>query len=203
MYDTMMKKLSTYLFLILFSFLTPSFADDIRDFEIEGMSIGDSLLDHLSKEEIITEIEKNKPQYNYLTEDFGEVYLRGKFEIYNHLVFFVKPNDKNYIIYDIRGVVFYDDDIEQCYVKQKEIIEEFSLSYKNTRKEEEKFVFPWDPTGKSISRYTSFFFDSGDEISVACAEYEKSLKIENNMVDNLQVQISKKVIADWMRKHIN
>ena len=198
-----MKKLSTYLFLILFSFLTPSFADDIRDFEIEGMSIGDSLLDHLSKEEIITEIEKNKPQYNHLTEDFGEVYLRGKFEIYNHLVFFVKPNDKNYIIYDIRGVVFYDDDIEQCYVKQKEIIEEFSLSYKNTRKEEEKFVFPWDPTGKSISRYTSFFFDSGDEISVACAEYEKSLKIENNMVDNLQVQISKKVIADWMRKHIN
>ncbi len=47
-----MKKLSTYLFLILFSLSAPSFADDIRDFEIEGMSIGDSLLDYFSEEEI-------------------------------------------------------------------------------------------------------------------------------------------------------
>ena len=55
-----MKKLSTYLFLILFSFSAPSFADDIskvEDIEIEGISIGDSLLKHLSKEEIIKEIE--------------------------------------------------------------------------------------------------------------------------------------------------
>ena len=47
-----MKKLSAYLFLILFSFSAPSFADDIRDFQIEGMSIGDSLLDYMSKDEI-------------------------------------------------------------------------------------------------------------------------------------------------------
>ena len=47
-----MKKLSTYLFLILFSFSAPSFADDISDFEIEGISIGDSLLDYMSEEEI-------------------------------------------------------------------------------------------------------------------------------------------------------
>ena len=44
-----MKKLSTYLFLLLFSFQTSSWADDIRDFQIEGMSIGDSLLVFLSK----------------------------------------------------------------------------------------------------------------------------------------------------------
>ena len=47
-----MKKLSTYLFLILFSFSAPSFADDIRDFQIEGISIGGSLLDYMSEEEI-------------------------------------------------------------------------------------------------------------------------------------------------------
>ena len=35
----------------------------------------------------------------------------------------------------------YDDNIEQCYVKQKEIVEEFALSYKNARKEEGKFVY--------------------------------------------------------------
>ena len=48
-----MRKLCNYLFLILFSFSAPSFASDISDFQIEGISIGDSLLNHLSKEEII------------------------------------------------------------------------------------------------------------------------------------------------------
>ena len=82
-----MKKLSTYLFLVLFSFSALSYADDISEYEIEGISIGDSLLDHLSKEEIITEIEINKPVYNHLNDDFGEVYLNGNFDTYNILSF--------------------------------------------------------------------------------------------------------------------
>ena len=82
-----MKKISTYLFLILLCFSASSFAEDISEFQIEGISIGDSLLNHLSKEEIITEIEINKPSYNYLNDDFGEVYLRGNFDTYDRLSF--------------------------------------------------------------------------------------------------------------------
>ena len=198
-----MKKLSIYLFLVLFSFSASSFADDISDFQIEGISIGDSLLDHLSKEEIITEIEVNKIGYDYLTDEFGEVYLEGNFEIYDVLSFFVKPNDKNYIIYDMRGVISYDDDIEQCYAKQKEIVEQFSLLYGNTRKEEHDFTFPWDSTGKSHVLNITFTFNSGDVITVSCAEYEKNLKIKNNLQDSLSVAISKKEVEYWLRTHIN
>ena len=46
-----MKKL-LLIFVLLFSFQSLTKADDIRDFEIEGMSIGDSLLDYFSEEEI-------------------------------------------------------------------------------------------------------------------------------------------------------
>ena len=192
-----MKKLSAYLFLILFSFSAPSFADDISEFQIEGISLGESLLDYMSREEIITEIKINKPAYDYLTDEFGEVYLFRKFEIYDHLSFFVKPNDKNYIIYLIKASLVYDDNIKQCYAKQKEIVEEFSVLYKNTRKVEETAVFPWDPTGKSNTRYVQFIFDSGDAITVSCKEYEKSLKIKNNWKDALSVEISKKEVEDW------
>ena len=69
-----MKKLSTYLFLILFSFSAPSFADDISDFEIEGMSIGDSLLDYFSEEEIKKEIEKRKYMYRSRSAKFRGTY---------------------------------------------------------------------------------------------------------------------------------
>jgi len=199
----LMKKLLGILVLTLLFISAPSYADDIRDFEIEGMSIGDSLLDYLSKEEIITEIEHNKPTYNYLTEDFGQVYLYDKFETYYAVSFFVKPSDKNYTIYHIRGVIKYDDNIKQCYAKQKEIVEEFSVLYKNTRKVEDTAVFPWDPTGKSTTRYTEFIFDSGDIIMVSCYKYEKSLKIKNNWADNLSIAISKKEVSDWMENHIN
>ena len=92
-----MKKLSTYLFLILFSFSAPSFADDIRDFEIEGMSIGDSLLDYFSEEEINNGIRK---LHIYNDDSFYDV------EIYNldlsaefvNLSFSLKKNDKLYNI---------------------------------------------------------------------------------------------------------
>ena len=47
-----MKRLSLYLFLILFTLQAPSLADDISDFQIEGMSIGDSALDYFSEQEI-------------------------------------------------------------------------------------------------------------------------------------------------------
>ena len=38
--------------ILIFSFQSWAKGDDISDFEIEGMSIGDSLLDYFSKNEI-------------------------------------------------------------------------------------------------------------------------------------------------------
>ena len=198
-----MKKLSTYLFLILFSFSAPSFADDISEYQIEGISIGDSLLDHLSKEEIITGIERTKPGYNYLTDEFGEVYLFRKFEIYDRLSFKVKPNDNNYIIYSIKGSISYNDNIKECLIKQKEIVKEFSVLYKNVRKDEKTYKFPFDPTGKSKTHNISFSFDSKDKIRVSCTEYEENLKIKNNWADSLQVVIQTKEITAWFSNRID
>ena len=198
-----MKKLSTYFFLIFFSFSTFSFADDISDFQIEGITIGDSLLDHLSKEEIITEIESNKPTYNYLTDEFGEVYLSGNFDTYERLSFFVKPKDKHYTIYSVYGSISYDDKLEQCFAKQKEIEKEFSSMYKNAKKREITLEFDWDPTGESVSHNIQFFFDSGDYSEINCTKYKQSFKNEYGWKDSLQVIIGTKEILDWFSKPIN
>ena len=47
-----MKKFLATLILIL-TLQTSSWADDIRDFQIEGMSVGDSLLDYFDESEMI------------------------------------------------------------------------------------------------------------------------------------------------------
>ena len=92
-----MKKLSTYLFLVLFSFSTPSFGDDISKFQIEGMSIGDSLLDYFSKKQIIN----NKVDYSYKNNDFYAVKFDNLIssETYDGGEVYLKTNDENYIIY--------------------------------------------------------------------------------------------------------
>ena len=69
-----MKKFLAILILIL-TFQTPSWADDIRDFQIEGMSIGDSLLDYFSEEEI----KKNEVNYyNSETKNLCKVINKNK-----------------------------------------------------------------------------------------------------------------------------
>ena len=59
-----MKRLLLIL-ILTFSFQTLTKADDIRDFLIEGMSVGDSLLDFFSKNQI-----ENKGVYLYVVEFF-------------------------------------------------------------------------------------------------------------------------------------
>jgi len=198
-----MKKLFLYAFLSLMFSSAPSFTDEISEYQIEGISIGDSLLDHLSKEEIITEIKINKPSYNYLNDDFGEVYLFGNFDTYDRLSFRVKPKDKHYTIYSIKGSISYDDKLEQCFAKQKEIEKEFSSMYKNAKIWKDTLEFDWDPTGESVTHNIYFDFYAGHSISVNCTKYKKSLKIENNWSDSLQVIIDTIEVKDWFNNVIN
>ena len=93
-----MKKLSTYLFLIFFGFSAPSFADDISDLQIEGMSIGDSVLDYFTEEAIKKNTSKEVSEVR--TKKFYDVNLfeLSHFETYDIVQITLKFNDKNYKI---------------------------------------------------------------------------------------------------------
>ena len=81
-----MKILLT-LFVLLFSSSVVS--EDISDFEIEGMSIGDSLLEHMSEDEIISGIEESKKLYTHKSKNFSEIYLFNETDNYNYLSFII------------------------------------------------------------------------------------------------------------------
>ena len=112
----LMKKLSTYLFLILFSFSTSSFADDISEFQIEGISIGDSLLNYMSEEEI-----KENVGYVYPDKKFTISVYKISTKIYDMGVGIeYKSKDKKYKIHGVQGRVSFMN-IEDCYEKQDEM----------------------------------------------------------------------------------
>ena len=92
-----MKKLSIYLFLILFGFSAQSYADDISDFEIGGISIGDSLLEHMSKEDIIKNI---NDVYKYIDEKkfmVSAFYPNSVSSNYEFIQITFKINDDKYM----------------------------------------------------------------------------------------------------------
>ena len=128
-----MKKLSIYLFLILFSFQTLSLSSGIKDFEIEGISIGDNLLDHYTLKEI-----NNAYVYKYKNDEFRYYILDVRSgTTYDYLQITVKSIHKNVIkpsdklkIHSVAGIIRYKFNIDDCYPVQNRIKEELDLFFK-------------------------------------------------------------------------
>ena len=196
-----MKKLSTYLFLVLFSFQTSSWADDIRDFQIEGMSIGDSLFDHFSEEKI----KKIKKYYYPGSDRFFRINIKKpNMEIYESLQFHLKSNDKNYKIYSISGLIFFremKDNMNKCNKIKKEIVNEIKNLAKNTKMDDEGVIkYDRDKSGKSKHDTVYFDFISGDYIKVGCIDYTNEFSEKmGGWFDNLRVSVNFKEYSDWLQ----
>ena len=97
-------------------------ASDISEFEIEGMSVGDSLLKFISKKSIEDEI-ANKQTSVYYNNDYVSILLkdmRGKLSIYDDIKAVIKPNDQSYKIYALEGILDFSN-IDECHKNQLEI----------------------------------------------------------------------------------
>ena len=191
-----MKKLSTYLFLLLFSFQTSSWADDIRDFQIEGMSIGDSLLDYFSKKEI-----KDNTSINYYTNNkYTSVEFFGlpAFKIYDTVGFNYKTDDKKYIIDAIRGVLFCEKNIEKCNKKQKEIDLELSKMFKKSQREVEKGKHSADKSGKSTTSHINFWLISGDVVTIELIDWSEKITNKKGWTDNVSVSFRAEEFNDFL-----
>ena len=164
-----MKKLFTCLFLILFSFSVPSFADDIQDFEIEGMSIGGSLLDYMSEEEIRENVVSVYPDKKFtisVYKNSTEVYDSGVGSTY-------KSKDKKYKIHGVQGRVSFMN-IEDCYEKQDEVEKEISSMFKETKKKNWgilKLHLQGDAAEESTYKPITFDFNDGATLMINCYYY--------------------------------
>ena len=101
-------------------------ADDISDFEIEGISVGDSLLDHYSINEI-NEALKN-PSY-YKNKIFVEIFVNYKGSEFDYLQVALQTNDKTFIIEKIMLVKDFTNKIQEC-KKFKEKLKQNKRQYK-------------------------------------------------------------------------
>ena len=162
-----MKKFLLILILI-FSFQSWTKADDISDFEMEGMSIGDSLLDYFTEEEILA----NKPnwfknnEYSIANDLYSE-----NFETYIVVQAAYKTKDKKYILEGLEGYKFFDN-VKECFKIQDNIINELNVLFKHLHKSEKNTFEHQAPDDKSILPSLSYYFENGDKVMVGCVDRE-------------------------------
>ena len=196
-----MKKLSTYLFLILFSFQTVSWADDIRDFEVEGMSVGDSLLDHEDEESII--------KYSVNIYDIDEYYVFVNYfdhsSNYDGYQVHYKKNDKKYIIVALQGTKIFKNNIDECYDLRKKIVSEVKELFINAETQDGTGIHDGDPSGKSMITYTRFYINKDskfEDLQIGCTDWADGLKFSDgsNATDKLTVTITTDEYFEFLKR---
>ena len=187
-----MKKLLGILVLGLL-LITPSQADDIRDFQIEGISIGDSLLDYTTKNKIETE-----KKYLYKNKKYFAFILRKpSFETFDSIQVHIEDNDEKFIIEGLEGMIFLPNKIKECKKKKKEVVKDLTDFFKNSYIKEDNVNHPYDETGKSKVYRTSFLVNPNDKylsIEVACFDWSNDLPF----YDKLTVNIKSDKLNDWL-----
>ena len=171
-------------------------ADDISDFEIESMSIGDSLLSHFTKEKIEKNIRPNVfERFSDKTFVLSEIQHDSKFEVYDTVQFIFKRYDKEFQIYGMTGGIWYEENISACYDKMKEISYSISTNINYVEKNEFNDVKLSNNLG--VYSGVSFFLDKGI-ISVHCYDWSEKTENEKNWVDNLRVNTKTDEFEDFL-----
>ena len=121
---------------LLFSLQSLSKANDISDFQIEGMSIGDSALDYFNKNELNNAYDI----HDYKNKTFRYYFLKYKdSETYEYLQITVKPSDKKFILHGIDGHIFYENNINECYKKMESVKKELTQVFNKISEDDEGY----------------------------------------------------------------
>ena len=189
-----MKRLLLILILTL-SFQSLTNADDISDFEIEGISIGDSLLDLFTKKEI----DSIDPTVYPGSQIFHDVPIDSdKFTTYDQVTYGLKKNDNQYIIYSLAGELYFSEDYENCLKKKKEIINSVSKLFSKQKRNDYKHVFKSIDDGKSFSEITDFDFLDKSSLRIYCTNWTSETEKKRNFTDMLSINSVSSEYIDWL-----
>ena len=190
-----MKKI--FLFVVLGLLLNGNvYANNIEDFELDGVSIGNSLLDYFSEEEIINNSEYLYENKKSFSKDIAAIYYYKNLKEYDVIQIDFKINDKKFEIVGLSGFVVYDNDLDGCYKKQEQIFKELKLFFKgvDTLKGDIE-DHPGYPIGEVKLKRFSFFLNENERSNLEIICFD-ALKLK----DRLSVSLKSLEFNNWMFK---
>jgi len=203
-----MKKI---LFLIILSliFSIPSSADDIREFQIENMRIGDSALAYFSE----AQLEDNEQGWhNYSYKEYSTALVPGK-GIYDWFLISYRNDDDFKIEALVGGLEKTNYDNKECNNRLDSVALNISKLFKNTKQNKKKYELEADAsrtypfTGKSTVTSLSFNFTNEGEIILSCYNMDKEANKNSNFMmstlnqkDSFRINVRSHAFINYLKK---
>lgn len=173
-------------FLVLFALIisTNVFGEDISNFEIEGLSLGDSLLNSYKKDYILNNSDDyygtdvlhfNVPEFDFKSNTG-----------YDTIQMAFLKNDNDYKIIQIAGAIFYDTknkNIDSCKIKKEEIVNELQIEL-NIVFEDRSFS---NDEGNYFIKTKEY--ENGDLIRVFCTDWNSKTEKKYGWYDSLRIEL--------------
>ena len=195
-------KIFSIILIIIFSLQSLTNADDISDFEIEGFSVGESLIKYSDQQEITKKID-DKTSYHYPNSKFVSInYTTENLNLFDSIGFVIKKNDPKFIIYAVEATIyFWENKIDKCYEKQKQIKDDLKIFFGDKitiDAYDTKYV--GDETGNSMVRYVDFDFKDQSNSRIIC--YDLSDEINLKSPDQLYLVANSKEFMIFLNNNM-
>ena len=195
-------KIFSIILIIIFNLQSLTNADDISDFEIEGFSVGESLIKYSDQQEITKKID-DKTSYHYPNSKFVSInYTTENLNLFDSIGFVIKKNDPKFVIYAVEATIyFWENKIDKCYEKQKQIKDDLKIFFGDKitiDAYDTKYV--GDETGNSMSRYVDFDFKDQSNSRIIC--YDLSDEINLKSPDQLYLVANSKEFMIFLNNNM-
>tara|TARA_B100001540_G_C15718792_1_gene602029 strand:+ start:81 stop:653 length:573 start_codon:yes stop_codon:yes gene_type:complete len=176
--------------ILIFGLQSWAKANDIRDLQIEGMSIEDSLLDYFSESKI-----KNSPSAYYPgSKKYKKIEVQIQYKDYDLVAFHFKTKDKKYLIAQIQGIIFYDKNIKKCKKKMDEVENFISDFLKKPRSNYNERKHP----DKAGTTFVSEFYIEKGVIKLWCTDFTKKTENSKGYTDHFALSIESQDFVNWL-----
>ena len=177
------------------NFQTLAQSDDIRDFEIEGLTLGDSLLKMYSKNEINKFLKINTNFYPS-SKKYFTLGTPGKDDNFHQLNIDLKYNDKDYIIYGLSQ--YKRIEYEYCLNELKIIIRDIKKLFSEVEYKLNQYTqYQADPSGNSKFAASDFDFNDGSSLRLLCVDWGKEFEADGYH-DHIDVGLSSSKFSNWL-----
>ena len=159
-------KVFLLIIVLVFNFQFSSNAKDIMEFQIENMSVGDSLLKYLNKNEI------QNSKRNYTSgKNYYVIGVKHNLSTYDAVDIYLKTDDDKFIIRTLGGMIF-SDNLNECLNKKDQISKDLNVLFPNIKMKEINGVHPYDASGKSKMYQSQFVLNElKDHIRIDCVTW--------------------------------
>ena len=156
------------------------------------------MIDFFDDLNLTEQIIKDYPKTTYPSSDkFYGLRINKKLGDYDNFGVLLKKDDKDYIIYILRGRKEFDNQLDECKNYKEKVVKSIKDLLPNIQPNNYNHKYRIDD-GKSVSYITAFNIGLAGSIRIYCDNWSAITEKNERWVDSLNIEISSEEGLQWL-----